>query len=64
MAEYICTFKEPPKLEGYYRELIRCRDCRYCVDTEKYCVCMYWLSATRLNGFCHEGERKEDEINN
>lgn len=48
---------------AYYpnkEDIIRCKDCIHCIDTDKYCACMYWCSDTKLDGFCHKGERKEE----
>ena len=41
--------------------VVRCKDCIHCVDRGKYSECKYWLSFTSRNGFCHKGERREDE---
>ena len=43
--------------------VVRCKDCIHCVDRGKYSECKYWLSFTSRNGFCHKGERREDEAN-
>ena len=42
-------------------EVVRCKDCRYCVDER--CECYQWIDANyeqfvREDGFCSYGERK------
>ena len=48
-------------------ELVRCKDCKYMTehyDTDgnvPYWTCLEWDSVTDADGFCHYGERSEDE---
>ena len=48
-------------------EVVRCRDCRYMTehyDTDgnvPYWTCSEWDSGTDYDGYCHYGERKDDD---
>lgn len=47
--------------------VVRCKDCKYMTehyDTDgnaPYWTCSEWDSGTDYDGYCHYGERKEDE---
>ena len=49
--------------------VVRCKDCKYMTehyDTDgnvPYWTCSEWDSGTDYDGYCHYGERKENEIN-
>lgn len=47
-------------------EIIRCKDCKWCVehydtDGNPYWICKNWDGGTDADGFCYEAERKIDE---
>lgn len=50
-------------------DLVRCKDCKYMIehyDTDgnaPYRICSEWDSGTDYDGYCHYGERKDNEIN-
>lgn len=54
------------KLPTAEPEIIRCKDCKWCVehyDTREnapYWVCKNWDGGTEADGFCHEAERRTD----
>lgn len=47
-------------------EIVRCKDCKYCVEhydtygNVLYCFCKNWYIGTDADGFCYEGERRDD----
>ena len=43
--------------------VVRCKDCHYFYDSgysEGLGYCIIWHGTTYSNGYCHNGERKED----
>ena len=48
-------------------EIIHCKECKYMTeyydtdDNVTYLICSEWNSGTDYNGYCHYGERKDDE---
>lgn len=47
-------------------EIIRCKDCKWCVehydrDGDPYWICKNWDGGTDADGFCYEAERKNME---
>lgn len=68
MSEYIVDFAAPninaamALCDGVHEEIVRCRDCRYCMAYWKANYCDYFNhSIEHLNGFCAWGERKEHD---
>lgn len=55
------------KLPSAEPEIIRCKDCKWCVehyDTDgnvPYWICKNWDGGTDADGFCYEAERRTDE---
>lgn len=49
-------------------EIVRCRDCKHYAEWDEYhptnpwtCRwCKFWDDQTKIDGFCHAGERKVD----
>lgn len=44
-------------------EIIRCKDCKWCVehydtDGDPYWICKNWDGGTDADGFCHEAEKR------
>ena len=57
-----------PKAPIYVADLVRCKECKYWANNEMQfdnnlvvAPCKQWLQYTRMNGYCHNGERKESE---
>ena len=49
-------------------DIVRCKECRYWTNDGMQfdnnlviAPCKQWLQYTRMNGYCHNGERKENE---
>lgn len=57
------SFSEAPSIE-----IVRCKECKYWTNNIMQfdnnlvvAPCKQWLQYTRMNGYCHNGERKESE---
>lgn len=42
-------------------EIIRCKDCRYYKENERWCRRLGLVGAFNKDGFCSRGERRTDE---
>lgn len=55
-----------PLKQTVKEELIRCKDCKWCVehyDTDEnapYGICKNWYGGTDADGFCYEAERRSE----
>lgn len=63
MIEFIITCKDELKPDGSYqikryRELVRCKDCKYNDDGE--CIIKAGWFPVKPDWFCADGERKKD----
>ena len=58
------TDKEKKMIYGYKGEVVRCKDCKYnqLPPTSGNADCELWYGMTDVYGYCHYGERREDEI--
>ena len=60
--------KELKKLPSAQPEIIRCKDCKWCIerydslDGTPYWMCKNWDGQTDADGFCYEAKRREDGV--
>lgn len=58
MSEYVYATDEH---KGHWltgEEIVRCRDCKWCMAYMSGTYCDYMAHAVELDGFCKWGERK------
>ena len=48
-------------VEGMSEEVVRCGDCRYYKETERWCRRLGLVGAFDNKGFCSRGERRTDD---
>lgn len=53
--EYVIPYTDEPMVE--YAPVVRCKDCKY----KQGSACEYSAVWVRPNGFCHWGERREEQ---